>query len=263
MIHRLIIVCLSVALLTPPITAFVPSPHTSLSYRVFQKQQSIIYATETPETPEAPEAATETTETTETPPEAAKEAGGSSPDAILNSPAFLKRKLQVLQDDLTSMDDKIESAKADLEASKEEWGVLIDQLDEEKTRIMKRMETQKTKATETAKIAVAEYFFNIVDEYERTFNTVKASTDDEKKIMAEYRETFDALLKVMTDKKEGLGLKRVATVGTEFDMDCHEALYEKPDSGYEPGLICDEFMSGWWCNERLLREAQVVISLTK
>jgi hypothetical protein len=41
---------------------------------------------------------------------------------ILNSPAFLQRKVEVLQGDLTKLDASIEEANAVFEANKAEWG---------------------------------------------------------------------------------------------------------------------------------------------
>lgn len=49
-------------------------------------------------------------------------------DDILNSPAFLKRKLEVLKEDLTKIDVDIEEAKATFEANKAEMGEKFDRL---------------------------------------------------------------------------------------------------------------------------------------
>lgn len=50
---------------------------------------------------------------------------------ILNSPAFLKRKLEVLQSDLAAVDEKISSANAVYEENKAEWGPQLDDLRKE------------------------------------------------------------------------------------------------------------------------------------
>jgi hypothetical protein len=50
---------------------------------------------------------------------------------ILNSPAFLKRKLQVLKNDISKVDDKITKAKADVEAGKAQWGDKLKDLERE------------------------------------------------------------------------------------------------------------------------------------
>ena len=63
-------------------------------------------------------------------PESDDDAGNSAND-ILNSPAFLKRKLEVLQSDLSSVDEKISSANSIYEENKAEWGPQLDDLRKE------------------------------------------------------------------------------------------------------------------------------------
>ena len=55
----------------------------------------------------------------------------SSGTDILNSPAFLKRKVDVLKSDIAKIDEEIEAAKQLLEAGKAEWGPQLDDLQRE------------------------------------------------------------------------------------------------------------------------------------
>ena len=50
---------------------------------------------------------------------------------ILNSPAFLERKLDVLKSDIAKVDEEIASAKDRLESGKAEWGGQLDELQTE------------------------------------------------------------------------------------------------------------------------------------
>lgn len=50
---------------------------------------------------------------------------------ILNSPAFLKRKVEVLQSDIAALEKEIEEANAVYNAGKEEWGAKFDMLNKE------------------------------------------------------------------------------------------------------------------------------------
>ena len=50
---------------------------------------------------------------------------------ILNSPAFLKRKLEVLQSDIAKVEADMEETKARVEAGKVEWGDQLEALQEE------------------------------------------------------------------------------------------------------------------------------------
>jgi outer membrane murein-binding lipoprotein Lpp len=50
---------------------------------------------------------------------------------ILNSPAFLKRKIDVLKSDIEAADEKIEAANKIYEANKAEWGPQLETLRKE------------------------------------------------------------------------------------------------------------------------------------
>jgi hypothetical protein len=54
---------------------------------------------------------------------------------ILNSPAFLQRKLQVLQSDIAQMDADAEAARQQLEEGKAEWGSQLEALQTEVSRL--------------------------------------------------------------------------------------------------------------------------------
>jgi len=52
-------------------------------------------------------------------------------DDILNSPAFLKRKIDVLKSDIEAVGEKIQAANTVYEENKAEWGPQIDNLKKE------------------------------------------------------------------------------------------------------------------------------------
>ena len=55
----------------------------------------------------------------------------ASPTDILNSPAFLQRKLEVIKSDIAKVEEEIVAAKAKLEEGKAEWGHQFDALEVE------------------------------------------------------------------------------------------------------------------------------------
>jgi hypothetical protein len=55
----------------------------------------------------------------------------ASPTDILNSPAFLQRKLEVIKSDIAKVEEEIVAAKAKLEEGKAEWGPQFDSLEVE------------------------------------------------------------------------------------------------------------------------------------
>lgn len=63
--------------------------------------------------------------------EAAPAGGSAAGDDILSSPAFLKKKLDVLKNDIAQIDTEIEEGKKVVEAAKAEWGPQLDGLQSE------------------------------------------------------------------------------------------------------------------------------------
>lgn len=57
-----------------------------------------------------------------------------------------------------------------------------------------------------------------------------------------------------------LGLKRVASVGQQFDPTCHDAMQQEETTEHAPGTIVAEVVPGYYLGERLLRPAMVVVA---
>lgn len=67
----------------------------------------------------------------EAPQDEAPAADADASTDILNSPAFLKRKIDVLKSDIAKAEEDIELAKQRLEEGKAEWGAQLDELQKE------------------------------------------------------------------------------------------------------------------------------------
>lgn len=59
-----------------------------------------------------------------------QQASGDNND-ILNSAAFMRRKVEVLKSDIAKAEEEMEAAKAQVEAGKAEWGPQLDELQRE------------------------------------------------------------------------------------------------------------------------------------
>ena len=68
-------------------------------------------------------------------------------------------------------------------------------------------------------------------------------------IIGEFHKAFDEL-----------GVKKIATVGTDFDPKYHEAAAHEPSDEVPEGKIIREWSGGFKLGERLLRPARVVVS---
>lgn len=60
---------------------------------------------------------------------------------------------------------------------------------------------------------------------------------------------------------EGLGLERIAEAGVEFDPNIHEALIQQPHAEIPADHVAQVLRTGFKKGDRILRAAQVIVSL--
>ncbi len=97
------------------------------AFTTVHRTTSVSYAFATDRSPTCLFAEEETAE------EQTEESGDASadPNDILNSPAFLKRKLEVLESDIATADEDLAAATERKEVAKEEWGPQLEALQRE------------------------------------------------------------------------------------------------------------------------------------
>lgn len=243
------LVCALSALSCTDAFAFAPSS-VALGGRV-SNSKTILFAEEEAAAAEEPAAEEPADEPAEEP------APVASSDDILNSPAFLKRKVEVLKSDIEAAEEKIVAANAVYEENKAEYGDQIENLRKEYANIQERLDKQSGAADTTTVIEVANKLLSVLDNYDRAFSVIEAETDEEKEIEASYKNVYSMIL----DTLAGLGLKKVETVGTEFDYEFHSAVMMRPDEDFEEGMVCEELAKGYAMEDgTLVRAAMVVVA---
>lgn len=105
--------------------------------------------------------------------------------------------------------------------------------------------------------SVVREMLDLLDNFDRAFTSIKPETDAEKAIEAEYKEAYQTVMEAIA----GLGVEEVATVGTEFDYEWHQAVMQKPSDEYEEGIVCEEFQKGFKLGETLIRAAMVAVAV--
>mmetsp|Transcript_35152 Transcript_35152/g.43017 ORF Transcript_35152/g.43017 Transcript_35152/m.43017 type:complete len:232 (+) Transcript_35152:171-866(+) len=175
---------------------------------------------------------------------------------IMNSPAFLKRKLEILQADISKAEEDIENAKKELSKGKEEWGDKLDALNREYLTAQERAIKQNEESGEKATAEVAKKILEVLDNYDRAFSSVTPSSDSEKEVEAAYKATYESILATFNE----LGIKEVECVGKEFDYEVHNAVMMRPSDEYEEGFVIEELAKGYIMGEDLIRAAMVIVA---
>ena len=207
---------------------------------------------------------------------------------ILNSPAFLKKKVDVLKGEIKSADEDIEVAEGELRAAEEEWGDQMRRLKGEfdfiKQRSFNEVSTlrrrspafqadplltdgfllpssivfRKTRdASDVATVSVIKEVLQVVDNFNRAFSSIKCESDEAKAVEEDFRGAYDDIEGLFKE----LGVEEVETLGTEFDYECHEAVTQMPSEEYEEGLVCQEFQKGYRLKDTLIRPAMVAVAM--
>jgi molecular chaperone GrpE len=123
-------------------------------------------------------------------------------------------------------------------------------------KIQERMSNQNKAGDSMATTNVVREILDVLDNCDRAFGAVKAETDEEKAIEAEYKEAYQSILAVF----EQLGVTEVETVGTEFDYEVHQAVMQRPVENFEEGVVCEEYQKGFLIGDTLIRAAMVAVA---
>jgi len=95
----------------------------------------------------------------------------------------------------------------------------------------------------------------IVDNLERAADAVDGATE-----VSAVSDGVRMVLRGFDEVANRLGLKRVPTVGNQFDPTCHDAMQQEETDEHAPGTIVSEVVPGYFLGERLLRPAMVVVA---
>lgn len=95
----------------------------------------------------------------------------------------------------------------------------------------------------------------VVDNLERASEAMAGATE-----VSAVSDGVHMVLRGFEDIANRLGLKRVATVGNQFDPTCHDAMQQEETNEHVPGTIVGEVVPGYFLGERLLRPAMVVVA---
>ncbi|GMH54533.1 hypothetical protein TrLO_g9324 [Triparma laevis f. longispina] len=184
-----------------------------------------------------------------------KESGEGVGD-ILNSPAFLRKKIEVLKTDLESSETAITSSETELAAAQEEWGDQMSRMKKEFDFMKARAFNETRDASSVAAVKVVKEVLTVVDNFNRAFSSVPADSKSAEEVTEAYKGIYDDIQIIFDD----LGVEEVKTLGGEFDYECHEAIMQQSSEEYGEGIVCQEFQKGYKLGEKLIRPAMVAVA---
>jgi molecular chaperone GrpE len=155
-------------------------------------------------------------------------------------------------------DGEAEAEPSELEKAQAERDRMRDQLlriaadfDNFRKRSRKEIEAVRQRTIEDTLREV----LPIVDNLERAADSMTGATD-----VSAVSDGVRLVLRGFDDIANRLGLKRVSTVGNQFDPTCHDAMQQEETDEHAPGTIIAEVVPGYFLGDRLLRPAMVVVA---
>jgi len=159
--------------------------------------------------------------------------------------------------------DPTAQLQADLQASKAEvaeWQDRFLRKAAEFENYRKRTDKEKIESMVLAKSSVLLEFLLLADACERALKILAESRDDAVNLK-QYREGVELLYKQAIDALGRTGVVAMQAEGKPFDPHLHEALSREENPALEEGTVVKELRRGYLFKEKLLRPAQVVVSV--
>ena len=99
-----------------------------------------------------------------------------------------------------------------------------------------------------ATIDVATKIMYVLGNYDRAFQSIEATTNEEVEVVEAYATTQEMVLEVFT----GFNVTQVVTLRTESDYKEHRTLMQMPSDEYDEGIMCQEMAHDQKCREKLI-----------
>ncbi len=161
---------------------------------------------------------------------------------------------------LTEEEAGLLKLQEDIIRLEEETGNLKDQLLRKQAdfdNFRKRIFREKEESIKYANTALLSDLIAVIDDFERAIGSAESSTDFE---------SFLSGIKLIEKQFVGMlerdwGLKRMITVGKEFDPQKHEALMMEECEGCTTQTVLEDFQKGYFLHDRVLRHAKVKVGV--
>ncbi len=161
-------------------------------------------------------------------------------------------------DAFTPADNNADAKIASLEAMLVEANSRVLKVQAEMENFRKRVRREQEEESRYAALPLARDLLSVVDNLERAIQSAE-KTGDQKGLLDGVKMVaiqFTAIL-------EQHGCKRIAALGAEFDPNLHQAIAQENSEEYASGTVSKVAQSGYTLNDRVIRPAQVFVSLGK
>lgn len=110
------------------------------------------------------------------------------------------------------------------------------------------------------KYAAEPFILKVLPIYDDLKRSMEHIDDDN---LESVREGFKMITDKFAQVLDGQGVKKMETVGEEFNYEYHEALLQQPSNDVPANIIIEEVESGYTYKDKVLKHAKVIVSQGK
>ncbi|MCR5228164.1 MAG: nucleotide exchange factor GrpE [Eubacterium sp.] len=147
------------------------------------------------------------------------------------------------------MQAELEAAKELAEGNKEKYTRLLSEFD----NMRERNKKENLEMSDKGAMDALEKVLPVIDNFERALENVN---QDEK---TPFEDGIEMIYKQLMDTLEGIGVKPMNAVGTEFDPMLHNAVIHEEDAEQGENLVVEEMQKGYMYKDNVLRHAMVKV----
>ncbi len=126
---------------------------------------------------------------------------------------------------------------------------------EEFDNFRKRTDREKSQMYEIGAKDIIEKILPVVDDFERGLHAVK---EEEKE--NPFVQGMEMVYKKLMTTLEGVGVKPIEAVGTEFNPDFHNAVMHVEDENFGENIIAEVFQKGYMYRDSVVRHSMVKVA---
>ena len=119
----------------------------------------------------------------------------------------------------------------------------------------KRTEKEKAQMFEVGAKSVIEKILPVIDNFERGLSAVLDESKEDPFVQG-----MDKIYKQLMTELEGLEVKAIEAVGTEFNPDFHNAVMQVESEEFESGVVAQELQKGYMYRDSVVRHSMVAVA---
>jgi len=155
-----------------------------------------------------------------------------------------------LNESLTG-EDELEKLKEELQSQKDKYLRLVAEFD----NFRKRSARENLEIRQTAGKEVITSLLDVLDDADRAEKQLQTAEN-----INQVKEGIQLVFSKLRNTLQSRGLKPMQSIGTDFDVEKHEAITEVPvQDEQQKGKVIDEVQKGYYLNDKIIRFAKVVV----